>query len=84
MDVPYIGDRLLIFSSVFAGIQIFFVALRLLTRVQYPKAWGWDDVVILVSLAGQLAIAGASIGSSTPHFEHDRTIIQRADSVVIE
>lgn len=62
MDVPYIGDRLLIFTSVFAGIQIFFVALRLLTRVQYPKAWGWDDVVILVALVGQLAIAGASIG----------------------
>lgn len=64
MDVPYIGDRLLVFTSVFAGIQIFFVALRLLTRVQYPKAWGWDDVVILVSLTGQLAIAGTSIGLS--------------------
>uniref|UniRef100_A0A093XS20 Rhodopsin domain-containing protein n=1 Tax=Talaromyces marneffei PM1 TaxID=1077442 RepID=A0A093XS20_TALMA len=61
MDVPYIGDRLLIFTSVFAGIQIFFVALRLMTRVQNPKTWGWDDVVILVSLAGQLATAGTTI-----------------------
>lgn len=62
MDIPYIGNRLLIFTGVFAGIQVFFVALRLLTRVQYPKAWGWDDVVVLFALAGQLAIAGTTIG----------------------
>ncbi|EED20662.1 integral membrane protein [Talaromyces stipitatus ATCC 10500] len=62
MSNPYIGDRLLIFTSVFASIQVFFVALRLLTRIQFPKAWGWDDVVILIALAGQLGIAGATIG----------------------
>jgi hypothetical protein len=65
----YRAGRLLIFTSVFVALQVIFVALRMATRVLNYKARGWDDVVILVALAGQLGLAGTMIGSTLSFLE---------------
>lgn len=64
----YSAGRLLVFTGAFAAIQVIFVALRMATRVLNHKARGWDDVVILIALAGQLGMAGTMIGSTSSFF----------------
>lgn len=61
-DSEYIGNRLLIFTAVFLPLQIVCVGLRYLTLYFAPKSWGWDDLVIFVALAEQLAMAAIAFG----------------------
>lgn len=68
MDDEYSAGRLLVFTGVFAALQVIFVALRMATRVLNHKAWGWDDIVILIALAGQLGMAGTMIGTTSSSF----------------
>ena len=61
----YIGWRLEIFTAFFVPIQIVAVALRYYTRWLIRGPWGWDDAIVLVSLAFQLIMAGIGIGRSS-------------------
>jgi hypothetical protein len=69
MENEYSAGKLLVFTGVFAALQVIFVALRMATRVLNHKVRGWDDVVILVALAGQLGMAGTMIGLTFPLHE---------------
>jgi hypothetical protein len=58
----YIGWRLEVFVGVFTPLQVVFVALRFYARSLASSPWAWDDVLILVSLLGQLVASGIAIG----------------------
>jgi len=60
--VEYCGNRLLIVSIVLVPIQVICVALRVFVRYRSQMKFGLDDLVVVLSLVGQLAIAGVIFG----------------------
>ena len=60
----YIGWRLEVFIGVFTPLQVLFVALRFYARSLASSPWAWDDVLIVISLLGQLVAGGIAIGES--------------------
>ncbi|KAK4693586.1 hypothetical protein P7C71_g3843, partial [Lecanoromycetidae sp. Uapishka_2] len=65
-SAEYRGNKLLVFTAIFMPVQIICVSLRLLAR-NLKGALGWDDLVILASLACQLGTGGAAIDKSFRH-----------------
>lgn len=63
--VEYRGKEVLIFTIAFLPPQIFCVALRFFVRYMKKIAWGLDDAVVLLALAGQIALAGVIIGTQS-------------------
>lgn len=61
-DIPYIGNRLVIFVSVFTPLQILLTALRFYARSLTPRRYGIDDWLVLAALLGQLVLTGIAIG----------------------
>lgn len=60
-DGEYAGYTLVVFTGIFIPVQIMFVGLRFYARYTL-HAWGWDDLIVLVSLVMQLIIGALCIG----------------------
>lgn len=60
--VEYCGNRLLIVTIVLVPTQLICVVLRLFVRYRSQMKFGLDDLVVVLSLVGQLAIAGVIFG----------------------
>ena len=58
----YVGNRVFVFSIIFIPVQIICVLLRFLARYLIKKSWGFDDLIIVVSLIFQLSQAALCIG----------------------
>lgn len=60
--VEYCGKSLLVVTIVLVPIQVICVALRLFVRYRSLMKFGLDDLVVILSLVGQLALAGVIFG----------------------
>jgi hypothetical protein len=58
----YSGEKLLVLTIALIPVQVICVGLRLLVRHRSQMKFGFDDLVVVVSLMGQLALAGVIIG----------------------
>ena len=58
----YSGQKLIIFTAIFIPVQIISVSLRYLARYLIKGPWGFDDIVVFMSLASQMCMACISIG----------------------
>jgi len=63
-DSTYGGHPALIFTAIFLVIQIAFVALRYIAKWVVNVRWGYDDILVLISLFLQIAIAGIAFGKT--------------------
>jgi hypothetical protein len=59
------GIKVAIFVSIFLPIQVIFVSLRYYSRRANKISWGFDDLLVLVSLLLQISIAAIALGMTT-------------------
>lgn len=69
-DGEYSGHALIIFTAIFIPVQIICVALRYLARWVIKGPWGFDDILVFISLLLQLILAGISIGEHHSQIFH--------------
>jgi hypothetical protein len=60
-DGTYTGHSLVLFTAIFIPVQVIAVALRYKARWMLA-VWGFDDYIVLVSLAMQVIIGALCIG----------------------
>lgn len=65
-DSTYQGHGALVFTGIFLIIQVTFVALRYLSKWQVNVKWGWDDILVLITLFLQISMAGIAFGTPPP------------------
>jgi hypothetical protein len=58
----YSGKKLFVLTIALVPAQVICVVLRLFVRYRSKMKFGFDDLVVVVSLLGQLALAGVIIG----------------------
>ena len=56
VDPEWNGKTLEVLNIVLFAISFFFVTLRLYTRLQYERKFGWDDCMILYSFSQLLIL----------------------------
>lgn len=61
-DGTFIGDRLILFISFFAPLQLILVILRFSARRLTARSRGLDDWLVVASLLSQFVQSGISIG----------------------
>lgn len=61
----YVGDRAVIFTGIFLGVQIVAVALRFYARALTPRKYGLDDWLVVASLLSAVASSAVSISEQT-------------------
>jgi len=66
VDSTYGGRPALVFTAVFLAIQLIVVWLRYMTKFIVNVKWGYDDVLVLVSLLLQIGLAAIAFGKSLP------------------
>jgi len=85
-DSGTIGPEPAIFTAIWLPVQIFFVGLRYYSRSISRRSWALDDILVLISLAFQIAIAGLTFGNIQPlnHFQkvNSRQLNSPIDSYV--
>jgi hypothetical protein len=62
-DSTHISHYPFVFTCVFIPIQILSVALRYLSRFLVRNAWGFDDILIFVSLLFQVGLGVITLGT---------------------
>jgi hypothetical protein len=61
-DPSYDGHSALAFTGFFLAVQIIFVSLRVGTKWFIKGIWGYDDLMVLVTLLFQIGIAAIAVG----------------------
>jgi hypothetical protein len=62
VDSTYGGHSALVFTGIFLALQLIVVWLRYITKLIVRVKWGYDDILVLVSLVLQIGLAGIAFG----------------------
>lgn len=62
VDPTYGGHSALVFTGIFLTLQLIVVWLRYITKLIVRVKWGYDDILVLVTLVLQIGLAAIAFG----------------------
>jgi hypothetical protein len=62
----YSGQSALAFTAIFLVLQVTFVSLRYITKLLVKGRWGYDDILVAISLVLEIGLATIAIGIIIP------------------